>query len=174
MLLHLADTISNVGPAWVYWVFVMERLCGRLQRSVTSRRFPYSSMNSWATGWEQIKLLKKLFYLQGRLGALENKEKRELRNSVCTFFVSHQRDWKLTRYRPSFKAVGSVQSATSGAWSTSSYCSCSWDSLWENQSAGAEACPYYDCELGTRATPRWRRLASHSIICTENRWELSR
>lgn len=61
MLLHVADTILDAGPVWVYWVFVMERLCGRLQRSVTSRRQPFSSMNTWAIEWEQLKIIKNRF-----------------------------------------------------------------------------------------------------------------
>ncbi|KAG8809635.1 hypothetical protein FRC18_004456 [Serendipita sp. 400] len=63
MLLHVADTILDAGPVWVYWVFVMERLCRRLQRSVTSRRHPYASMNTWVIEWEQLKLVKNRFGL---------------------------------------------------------------------------------------------------------------
>ncbi|KAG8829169.1 hypothetical protein FRC17_007018 [Serendipita sp. 399] len=63
MLLHIADTILDAGPVWVYWVFVMERLCGQLQRSVSSRRHPYASMNAWIIEWEQLKLVKNRFGL---------------------------------------------------------------------------------------------------------------
>jgi hypothetical protein len=72
MLLHIADTILNAGPVWVYWVFVQERLCGRLQRAVTSRRHPYSSMNTWAMECEQLKLLGKQFELAERLRSLDS------------------------------------------------------------------------------------------------------
>ena len=36
-LLHLADSISNCGPTWVYWQFPCERLCGMLKAKVKSR-----------------------------------------------------------------------------------------------------------------------------------------
>jgi hypothetical protein len=75
MLLHIADTILNAGPVWVYWVFVMERLCGRLQRAVTSRRHPYSSMNTWATEYEQLKLLVNQFEIGDRLRSLDSESR---------------------------------------------------------------------------------------------------
>jgi len=36
-LLHLADSITNCGPTWVYWQFPCERLCGMLKTKVKSR-----------------------------------------------------------------------------------------------------------------------------------------
>ncbi|EIN14532.1 hypothetical protein PUNSTDRAFT_59555 [Punctularia strigosozonata HHB-11173 SS5] len=46
-LLHIADSIRAVGPVWVSWAFPMERYCGSLQPAITSRRFPYASINRY-------------------------------------------------------------------------------------------------------------------------------
>lgn len=44
-LLHIADGIKFMGPVWCYWAYPMERYCGRLQRAIRSRRFPYSALD---------------------------------------------------------------------------------------------------------------------------------
>ena len=45
-LLHIADGIEFLGPVWTYWAFPMERFCGRTQRHITSRRYPYASIDT--------------------------------------------------------------------------------------------------------------------------------
>ncbi len=45
-VLHIADSIELLGPVWAYWAFPMERFCGRAQRHVTSRRYPYASIDT--------------------------------------------------------------------------------------------------------------------------------
>jgi hypothetical protein len=85
MLLHIADTIMDAGPVWVYWVFVMERLCGQLQRSVTSRRQPYSSMNMWAIEWEQLKIIRNQFGLSDVLRSGPSKEDDLVFHEDCKY-----------------------------------------------------------------------------------------
>lgn len=48
-LLHIADSIEMLGPVWAYWAFPMERFCGRVQRNIKSRRFPYASIDTFVT-----------------------------------------------------------------------------------------------------------------------------
>lgn len=88
MLLHIADTILDAGPMWVSWVFVMERLCGRLQRAVSSRRHPYSSMNAWALEYEQIKILKNQFDIHERLQAECSKQHTPSSYSDCMWLFN--------------------------------------------------------------------------------------
>ncbi|TBU57391.1 hypothetical protein BD310DRAFT_821590, partial [Dichomitus squalens] len=46
-LLHIADSIRDIGPVWAAWAFPMERYCGSLQPAIRSRRFPYASLNRY-------------------------------------------------------------------------------------------------------------------------------
>ncbi|KIO23575.1 hypothetical protein M407DRAFT_47359, partial [Tulasnella calospora MUT 4182] len=43
--IHIPDIIEKSGPLWAYWSWVMERFCGRLSRTISSRKWPYSSLN---------------------------------------------------------------------------------------------------------------------------------
>ncbi|KAF8597325.1 hypothetical protein BDV93DRAFT_453158 [Ceratobasidium sp. AG-I] len=43
-LLHLADSIKQMGPVWCYWAFPMERYCSFLGAAVKSRRFPFANI----------------------------------------------------------------------------------------------------------------------------------
>lgn len=43
--LHLVDLMEQSGPLWGYWCWVMERYCSRLLRAVSSRKYPYTSLN---------------------------------------------------------------------------------------------------------------------------------
>ncbi|KAL1701990.1 hypothetical protein EV121DRAFT_282211 [Schizophyllum commune] len=54
-LLHIADSIETMGPVWTYWAFPMERYCGRLQRAIRSRRFPWSNLDEHVLATAQIK-----------------------------------------------------------------------------------------------------------------------
>jgi hypothetical protein len=40
LLLHLADSLTDCGPAWVFWQFPCERLCGMLKPMVKNRGMP--------------------------------------------------------------------------------------------------------------------------------------
>lgn len=56
-LLHVADSIEAVGPAWAYWAFPMERFCGRLQRCIKSRRFPFANIDTFVVADARLKQL---------------------------------------------------------------------------------------------------------------------
>ena len=45
-LLHVPLDIRRTGPAWVNWVFVMERYCGTLVSAVKSRSKPYAALSN--------------------------------------------------------------------------------------------------------------------------------
>lgn len=53
-LLHIADSIKFMGPVWCYWAFPMERHCGRLQRAIRSRRFPYVALDRYVVESSQL------------------------------------------------------------------------------------------------------------------------
>jgi len=57
-LLHIADLVRNVGPAWATWQYPMERLCGMLLPLVRSRRCPYVNLQNQITMWLRFALLK--------------------------------------------------------------------------------------------------------------------
>lgn len=57
-VLHIADSIRALGPVWCYWAYPMERYCGRLQPAIKSRRFPYASLDRYATECAQVTQLK--------------------------------------------------------------------------------------------------------------------
>lgn len=46
-LLHIADSIEVMGPVWAYWAFPMERFCGKVQRRIKSRRFPFAAIDTF-------------------------------------------------------------------------------------------------------------------------------
>ncbi|KAL1701347.1 hypothetical protein EV121DRAFT_212252 [Schizophyllum commune] len=60
-LLHIADSIEQMGPVWTYWAFTMERFCGRVQRAIHSRRFPWANIDVHLTAMAQINQLKLLY-----------------------------------------------------------------------------------------------------------------
>jgi hypothetical protein len=47
-LLHIAPGIRKGGPVWSYWEWAMERFCGRLLCGIKSRRYPWTSLDSYA------------------------------------------------------------------------------------------------------------------------------
>src|SRR4051794_811200 len=57
-LLHIADSIRENGPPWVYWAFPMERHCGFLLRAVQNRRNPYTSIGAYVSAMAQIKQIR--------------------------------------------------------------------------------------------------------------------
>jgi len=62
-LLHLADSIKFMGPAWCYWAFPMERYCGTLNPAIRSRRFPYASLDRFVTEYAQLTQIKVAYNL---------------------------------------------------------------------------------------------------------------
>ncbi|KAH6909680.1 hypothetical protein BKA70DRAFT_1474827 [Coprinopsis sp. MPI-PUGE-AT-0042] len=53
-LLHIAESIRQMGPVWCYWAFPMEHYCGKLQRIIRSRRFPYPAMDRFVVEDAQL------------------------------------------------------------------------------------------------------------------------
>ena len=53
-LLHIADGIEAMGPVWAYWAFPMEHFCGKLLRSIKSRRHPFANIDSYITAVAQL------------------------------------------------------------------------------------------------------------------------
>ncbi|TEB21776.1 hypothetical protein FA13DRAFT_1757476 [Coprinellus micaceus] len=45
-LLHIADGIEAMGPVWAYWAFALERFCGKLGRTIKSRRSPWKNLDN--------------------------------------------------------------------------------------------------------------------------------
>jgi hypothetical protein len=128
MLLHIADTIMDAGPVWVYWVFVMERLCGQLQRSVTSRRQPYSSMNMWAIEWEQLKIIRNQFGLSDVLRSGPSRAKDLALHEDCKY-ISLLYTSPLMNYRPTCGITQTLEIAYSRHGSAPASCSCYWDKI---------------------------------------------
>ncbi|KAI5898155.1 uncharacterized protein SCHCODRAFT_02684399 [Schizophyllum commune H4-8] len=60
-LLHIADSIENMGPAWCYWAFPMERYCGALQPAIKSRRFPYASLDRFVVECAQLEQINAIY-----------------------------------------------------------------------------------------------------------------
>ncbi|KAL1680192.1 hypothetical protein EV122DRAFT_208322 [Schizophyllum commune] len=60
-LLHIADSIENMGPAWCYWAFPMERYCGALQPAIKSRRFPYASLDRFVVERAQLEQINAIY-----------------------------------------------------------------------------------------------------------------
>ncbi|KAI0083145.1 hypothetical protein BDY19DRAFT_900743 [Irpex rosettiformis] len=56
-LLHIADSIVEMGPVWAYWAFPMEHYCGLLQRSIRSRRYPFSNLSQTVLSDARLKQL---------------------------------------------------------------------------------------------------------------------
>jgi hypothetical protein len=53
-LLHVAPGIRKGGPVWAYWEYAMERFCGRLLPAIKSRRYPWSSLDSFVVTTAQL------------------------------------------------------------------------------------------------------------------------
>ncbi|KAL7280964.1 hypothetical protein ACG7TL_005913 [Trametes sanguinea] len=53
-LLHIGDSMEDIGPVWATWEFPTERYCGILIPAVKSRRYPYASLNQYALDLAQL------------------------------------------------------------------------------------------------------------------------
>lgn len=65
--LHLVDLIEQSGPLWGYWCWVMERYCSRLLRAVSSRKYPYASLNRRILETQSLLAIHSAFNLQDAL-----------------------------------------------------------------------------------------------------------
>ena len=57
-LLHIANLIRNMGPAWATWQYPMKRLCGMLLLLVRSWKHPYVNLQNQITIWTHFAHLK--------------------------------------------------------------------------------------------------------------------
>ncbi|KAF8904553.1 hypothetical protein CPB85DRAFT_1376903 [Mucidula mucida] len=62
-LLHIADSIRDMGPVWCYWAFPMERYCGQLSPYIPSRRRPFRSLDRYVTESTQLTQLMVIYNL---------------------------------------------------------------------------------------------------------------
>lgn len=67
MWLHLVDLIEQAGPLWGYWCWAMERYCSRLVRAVTSRKYPYASLNRRILETQTLLSIRNIFDLHDAL-----------------------------------------------------------------------------------------------------------
>ncbi|KIO17587.1 hypothetical protein M407DRAFT_84835 [Tulasnella calospora MUT 4182] len=65
--LHLVDMMEQSGPLWSYWTWVMERYCGLLSRAVTSRKYPYASLNRRILEIQTLHSIRSMYDLDDRL-----------------------------------------------------------------------------------------------------------
>lgn len=62
-LLHVADMIETIGPVWAWWSFPIERQCGRFQRKIKSRRYPFTNLDNYLTEDAKLKQIKMIYNL---------------------------------------------------------------------------------------------------------------
>lgn len=60
-LLHVVDSIENLGPVWCYWSFPMERFCSLIGSCVKSRRHPYQNITRSIRDQAQLRILRLLY-----------------------------------------------------------------------------------------------------------------
>jgi hypothetical protein len=72
-LLHIGDSVAQIGPVWASWAFPMERYCGTLQRALRSRRFPYACLDRYIYQDAMLGHLKNKFGIHGALQLSANK-----------------------------------------------------------------------------------------------------
>ena len=75
-LLHVADSIENLGPCRGFWQFPMERLCGMLIPLVSSQKLPYVNLFNNVLLQERFKYLQLLpLFNEKVFSNFEEKEK---------------------------------------------------------------------------------------------------
>ncbi|KAF5319954.1 hypothetical protein D9611_011078 [Ephemerocybe angulata] len=63
-LLHVADGIEDMGPVWTNWAFPTERFCGKLGRTIKSRRFPFANLDNQVLVRAQLQAISNMYGLQ--------------------------------------------------------------------------------------------------------------
>lgn len=59
--------MEQAGPLWGYWCWVMERYCSRLLRAVSSRKYPYASLNRRILETQSLLAIRNIYNLQDSL-----------------------------------------------------------------------------------------------------------
>lgn len=65
--LHIVDYIERAGPCGCFWCWVCERACGRLARAISSRKYPYASLNRRALEEQSLQAIINTYDLQAAL-----------------------------------------------------------------------------------------------------------
>ena len=81
-LLHIADSIARSGPVWTSWAFPMERYCSALQPAITSRRFPFASINRFLVDQAQLQMIRLLYNVKKELSMQKSPSEQD-RGALC-------------------------------------------------------------------------------------------
>jgi hypothetical protein len=74
-LLHVADTIEQVGPVWAWWSFPIERQCGRLHCHITSPQHPSMNLDNYLALAAQLKNVMMIYNIARKELTLKRKMK---------------------------------------------------------------------------------------------------
>ncbi len=87
-LLHIADSIEDMGPVWTYWAFPTERYCGKLQRMIKSRRHPFANLDNSILAHARLSQIKILYGLEAALALAPSKgiATRGFSSPECKYF----------------------------------------------------------------------------------------
>jgi hypothetical protein len=90
-LLHIADAIVAAGPVWASWSFATERYCGKLQRAIHSRRYPFRNLDRFVLKDAALTHATLKFNLHGELSL--RKAARDFSEHVakCEAYLCHKR-----------------------------------------------------------------------------------
>ena len=91
-LLHIADSITAMGPVWCYWAFPMERHCGHLKPAIRSRRFPYASLDRHVLEDAQLTHIKAFYNLADELSLCPENPSKKLpkgssKSDNCAYYM---------------------------------------------------------------------------------------
>ena len=66
-LLHIVDSIEQMGPVCVYWPYPMERYCSFVGAAVKSRRFPYANIARRLLDVAQLRTAREIYDLHSSI-----------------------------------------------------------------------------------------------------------
>lgn len=67
--LHTVDFMEMSGPLWAYWCWVMERMCSKLVRGVSSKRHPSASLDRRSFEFANLNAVIRMYDLQESLAS---------------------------------------------------------------------------------------------------------
>lgn len=88
VLLHIADGIELIAPVFVYWAFGTERFCGKLQRSIKSRRYPFTNLDNQVACQNQLQIIINRYNLEDAVALKSpgNSWDYEIGDSSCKIY----------------------------------------------------------------------------------------
>jgi hypothetical protein len=119
-LLHVVDSVENLGPVWAYWAFPMERYCSFIGAAVKSRRYPYANIARRIRDVAQLRIIREIYDLHdiitfGHTRASRDEENLKAGNigsadvlEDCKYLTHHCNHY-LHAYRPDSPSVDSTQ-----------------------------------------------------------------